>query len=543
MSSNNGDANYLFAGSGSERPAAGGAEQFWKVLIADDEPEVHDITKLVLKRYEYNGRGLRFLSAYSGEETLDMLNENPDCAVLFLDVVMETDDAGLRVANLIRNSLQNRNIRIVLRTGQPGQAPEQRVIMEYDINDYKEKTELTSQKLFTTITSALRSYQDIHNLDQNRAGLAQIISAANDLFTIQSLERFASHALEQLVSLLHETYALSKQELHGCAIIRDDEHKLRIFSGYGSYQQATGLSPEQALPMEQLEMIRRVMQERNTIIEGKNFAGFIRTQNRDEGVLLLSSPQDLRTYHIDMHLVDIYLTNLAIAMDNNFLTREINETQRDIINMLGEIVESKSKETANHVRRVGEYVHIFARGCGVAEPDLELMQMAALMHDVGKIGIPDSILQKPGKLTEEEMDIMRRHADIGFNILKSSKRRILREAAKIAKEHHEWWNGQGYPVGLKGENISLSGRITALADVFDALCHNRVYKKAMPVDEVVTYINDSSGKQFDPNLVRIFNERLDELLEIQRLYPDVAITHDWEKKSAQQQQGRAKQGH
>jgi putative nucleotidyltransferase with HDIG domain len=543
MSSNSGDANYLFAGSGAERPAAGGAEQFWKVLIADDEPEVHDITKLVLKRYEYNGRGLRFLSAYSGEETLDMLNENPDCAVLFLDVVMETDDAGLRVANLIRNSLQNRNIRIVLRTGQPGQAPEQRVIMEYDINDYKEKTELTSQKLFTTITSALRSYQDIHNLDQNRAGLAQIISAANDLFTIQSLERFASHALEQLVSLLHETYALSKQELHGCAIIRDDEHKLRIFSGYGSYQQATGLSPEQALPMEQLEMIRRVMQERNTIIEGKNFAGFIRTQNRDEGVLLLSSPQDLRTYHIDMHLVDIYLTNLAIAMDNNFLTREINETQRDIINMLGEIVESKSKETANHVRRVGEYVHIFARECGVAEPDLELMQMAALMHDVGKIGIPDSILQKPGKLTEEEMEIMRRHADIGFNILKSSKRRILREAAKIAKEHHEWWNGQGYPVGLKGENISLSGRITALADVFDALCHNRVYKKAMPVDEVVTYINDSSGKQFDPNLVRIFNERLDELLEIQRLYPDVAITHDWEKKSAQQQQGRAKQGH
>ena len=147
----------------------------WKVLIVDDEPEVHAVTKLALNDFSLNGKTLEFISAYSGEEAKAIFNTHSDIAVVLLDVVMETDDAGLKVAEYVRNELDNHFTRIILRTGQPGQAPEKDVIINYDINDYKSKTELTAQKLFTVIIAALRSYRDIIVIEENRRGLEKII--------------------------------------------------------------------------------------------------------------------------------------------------------------------------------------------------------------------------------------------------------------------------------------------------------------------------------------------------------------------------------
>lgn len=174
----------------------------WKLLVVDDDTEVHTVTRMALRSLRYRDRPLEILSAYSGAEASEMLAGRDDVAIILLDVVMETDDAGLRLVQHIREELNNRFVRIILRTGQPGQAPEERVIVDYDINDYKAKTELTAQKLFTAILTALRAYDDIMQLEMHRRGLRQIIETSDDLFKTRSLNQFATGVLIQLASFL-----------------------------------------------------------------------------------------------------------------------------------------------------------------------------------------------------------------------------------------------------------------------------------------------------------------------------------------------------
>ncbi|NLI93258.1 MAG: HD domain-containing protein [Peptococcaceae bacterium] len=153
--------------------------------------------------------------------------------------------------------------------------------------------------------------------------------------------------------------------------------------------------------------------------------------------------------------------------------------------------------------------------------DAELLKMASPMHDIGKVGIPDSILTKPGKLTEEEFTLMKTHTEIGFNLLKSSQRKIIRAASIISHQHHEKWNGKGYPLGLKEEEIHIFGRITAVTDVFDALASDRCYKKAWELDRIINLFKEERGKQFDPHLIDVFLECLDEMLIIKDTYTDL----------------------
>ncbi|RUO79618.1 hypothetical protein CWI83_03735 [Pseudidiomarina taiwanensis] len=163
------DSDFLFADEqDAELKPAKASQPGWKILIVDDEPEVHAVTRLALMEMVFEGRGIEFISAHSRAEAEAAIDANPDVAIVLLDVVMETDDAGLQVVNYIRQHAHNRFTRIVLRTGQPGHAPERAVVLNYDINDYKSKTELTAQKLFTCVMSALRSYRDIIEVDQAR---------------------------------------------------------------------------------------------------------------------------------------------------------------------------------------------------------------------------------------------------------------------------------------------------------------------------------------------------------------------------------------
>jgi len=340
----------------------------WKILIVDDEKDVHDVTILVLKRLSFDSRGLVFLSAFSAAEAKKILRDQPDIAVIFLDVVMEDDNAGLSLVAYIREELHNDMVRIILRTGHPGQAPEESVTMEYDINDYRKKSELTSLSLQTVLITALRSYRYIA--------------------TIQGLNR------------------------------------------------------------------------------------------------------------------------------------EIEDTQEELIYALGEIAESRSVETGHHVRRVGETSRILATKCGLPIEQAFLLQLAASMHDLGKIAINDSILNKPGPLSVEEFEIMKTHCDLGSEILGGSKRPLLQMAAIIAKEHHENYDGTGYPQGLKGEEINMYSRIVALADVFDALGMKRVYKEPWPREKILECIRAERGKKFDPRLVDLFFQNVDEIDQIRKQFPD-----------------------
>ncbi|MCR8631071.1 HD domain-containing phosphohydrolase [Paenibacillus radicis (ex Xue et al. 2023)] len=225
----------------------------------------------------------------------------------------------------------------------------------------------------------------------------------------------------------------------------------------------------------------------------------------------------------DLEHLSLAASYAGKSLESALLSNEIEETQKEIIFTMGEIGESRSKETGNHVKRVAEYSYILALGLGMSEEEAELLKIASPMHDIGKVAIPDAVLKKPGKLTEEEFDIMKSHTDIGYGLLKNSNRHILKTAAIVAHQHHEKWNGRGYPTGLSGENIHIYGRITAIADVFDALGSERVYKAAWELDRILNLFKEESGEHFDPKVVDAFMEQLPKILKVREQYSDVAL--------------------
>lgn len=205
------------------------------------------------------------------------------------------------------------------------------------------------------------------------------------------------------------------------------------------------------------------------------------------------------------------------------LNDEIINTQKEVVEKMGAIGETRSRETGDHVRRVAEYSYMLAKYYGLSEQEALLLKQASPMHDIGKVGIPDSILNKPGKLTEEEFEIMKTHAEIGYEMLKHSERDILKASAIVAYTHHEKWNGTGYPQGTKGSDIHIFGRITAVADVFDALGHDRVYKKAWELERILALFQEERGKHFDPTLIDLFFENLDKFLEVKDKFDNVIL--------------------
>ncbi|MFB1033253.1 MAG: HD domain-containing protein [Aliarcobacter cryaerophilus] len=202
------------------------------------------------------------------------------------------------------------------------------------------------------------------------------------------------------------------------------------------------------------------------------------------------------------------------------LNEEIENTQKEVVFTMGSIGDRRSKETGNHVKRVAEYSKLLAIYYGLDKKEAEMLKQASPMHDIGKVAIPDAILNKPGRFDETEREIMNTHAKLGYEMLKHSNRPLLKMAAIVANEHHEKWDGSGYPNGLKAENIHIYGRITALADVFDALGSDRVYKKAWDDEKIFNLFKEERAKHFDPKLVDIFFEHLDEFLKIRETFRD-----------------------
>jgi two-component system response regulator RpfG len=225
-------------------------------------------------------------------------------------------------------------------------------------------------------------------------------------------------------------------------------------------------------------------------------------------------------------MIRVFSSNISIAFANLDLSERIESTQREMIFTLGELVESRSKETGNHVRRVGSMSAWLGRKAGMDEREVELLALAAPLHDIGKIGIPDEILLKPGRLSPREMDVMRRHTLIGYEILKDSPSRYLQQGAVIAVGHHERYDGSGYPKGLRGEEIPMVARIVAVADVYDALTSVRPYKPAWPSDEAVGYVTTQRARHFDPQCVDAFLARLDSIREVQAILRDGGVVDE-----------------
>ena len=492
-------------------------ENPWKILIADDEEEIHQITKMVLSDYLFDNRSIDFISTYSGKETKETVKKHPDIAIILLDVVMETENAGLDVVQFIRNDLRNKFIRIILRTGQPGKAPEQNVIMEYDINEYKEKTELTSRKLYTIVTASLRAYKDLITIDKTRRVLELVIRSSEHIFSNNSLENFTTSVLKQMASILNLDRNDLNAEASGFAALHENGQFL-ILAGTGDFKKMVNRNAMETLPQSIQRQIKLVLEGEKGLFVDDAYIGYFRTKTGAQNLIYLNGCKNLTALEKD--LIRIFSSNVAIVYDNIYLSQEIVDTQKEIIFTLGELVDTRSKGLANHVRRVAEFSFQMALLAGLDQQEAELLKLASPMHDVGKIGIPDAILNKPEALTIDEYAVIRSHSGIGHEILKNSKRKILKAATIVAQQHHEHWDGNGYPQGLRGEKIHIYGRITGLADVFDALSHSRVYKKAWPKDQVVERIKQERGKHFDPHLVDLFLENTDRFFAINQEFPE-----------------------
>lgn len=516
------DNELRFAPEDSASPRGQSAIPPWKILIVDDEQGVHDVTRLALKNFEFDGRGLDFLHAYSDQTARRILASHHDIALTLVDVVMEHEHAGLDLVRHIREDLNNPLIRIVLRTGQPGQAPERAVIRDYDINDYKEKTELTAQKLYSTVYTSLRSYRDLSALEANRHGLEHVIRASGAVFQISDLNRFIQGVLEQLVALLY----LGEDSLYigcECVAVESQLDQLSVVAATGNYAHLIGRNPNECLAPELLDLVAEVLHDKRSMVRDSHYIGYFQPRQGREDVIFVTSARPLTVD--DRKLMELFLQNVSIAYENALLRDEIEGTQRDMVYMLGEAIETRSRETGQHVRRVAEYCRLIAQGIGLSEREAEILHIASPLHDFGKIGIPDHILHKPGKLTEDEWSIMKNHAQLGDEMLSRSDREILQAAAILAGQHHERWNGGGYPRGLRGEEIHIYGRIGAVADVFDALAGRRCYKEPWPVERILQFLEEQKGGQFDPAIVDWVLAHREQMVAVLEQYPDTGPLH------------------
>jgi len=497
----------------------------WKVLIVDDDESVHELTRLALRDLQFEGRGIVTLSAFSGKEANILVAAHPDAAMVLLDVVMEDELAGLAVVRYVRETLKNRRIRIVLRTGQPGSAPEQDVISNYDINDYKEKTELTSRKLFTLMHSCLRGYRDICVIEENKRGLEQIIESSADLFRTQSLDQLTTGVLRQLDTLLNLRggfFARSSTDQQrgagGVALVRRSADDINVVAATGSFAGCEGLRALDMIPIDAHEKLKLALETDEGQYWDDKFIGIFQTGNKADRIVYLTGVQPVNEF--DHHLIKLFSRNAGISFENLLLREEVEETQRELVYRLGGAVETRSKEAGGHVRRVAEMSRQLGLLAGMDEHDATILKFASPMHDVGKIGISDSILNKPGSLTPEEWLVMQRHTVIGHELFMGSEREILRLSGLISLEHHEKWDGTGYPHGKKGEEIHIAGRITAVVDVFDALLSKRVYKEAWPLEKVTTLMREQSGNHFDPRLVALLLDHMPLFLSIRQARGD-----------------------
>lgn len=518
--------DFLFADDNEEEIEE--QRESWKILVVDDEPEVHAVTKLALSDFVFQEKKLEFISAHSGAEAKEIFEQHNDIAVVLLDVVMETDDAGLRVAEFIRNEANNYFTRIILRTGQPGQAPEKDVIVNYDINDYKSKTELTAQKLFTVIIATLRSYRDIVSIEESRKGLEKIISASADLFSIHSLENFIDGIIQQLSSLLGGTadaaYITSAIGSENGAAFSKNISDFVVFTGKHDGDEKYAKPLQDVVSVEVLTACKKALMNQDVVYSDDYVVAYCQS-NTEPGSLLYLSGLPRKLNANDKHLIEIFAKHVQIAFENVLLTKDVEDTQKEILNRVGQAMECQLSG-GRHIQRMTVLCELLAREFGLAEDEVEVISLAVPLHDIGKLKVPVEILTKPSELTQDEIEVVKKHSQDGYDLLKDSDKPIIQTAALLAKQHHERWDGKGYPDGLSGTQINIYSRIAAVADVYDALRGTRCYKEPWPLEKVIEKFENERGKQFDPGLVDVLLKNIKKFEAVIFSYPDNEPPYD-----------------
>ena len=473
-----------------------GPRHVWKLLVVDDEPDVRELTRLNLRGFRFADRDLSIIEAGSAYEAREALAQHPDIAVALVDVVMETDDAGLRLVEYIRKELHNTMLRLVIRTGQPGLAPERFVIDHYDIDDYKDKTELTAARLYTTVRSALKAYRDLRTIDLNRVGLSHVLAAAPDIYRIsnRSVNQFFQGVLTQIVGLCNLSDSSFISSIDGL-IATFDDRDITVQASSGTLEMS-----------DRFERIRQQCAEAVTsgqMPEGLRKDAFVvplLVQRQPVGFIYIEPTQDLS--EADRSLISVMAQQCSSALENLRLHTDLTRSYDHMIHMLARVAEFKDRTTGHHIRRIDQYTRLVVLELGYTAEEADLYGKASRLHDVGKVGISDAVLGKPGKLTPAEYEQVQKHTQIGATILAGDP--FLEVARDVALHHHERWDGKGYPEGRPSREFHFVTRIVSVVDAFDAMVSRRPYKSASGPDEAAAEIERESGRQFDPTVVTAF---------------------------------------
>lgn len=477
----------------------------WRVLIVDDEPAIHQVTKLALNRLVLENRHIEFLDAFSAQEAKVILQNESDIAMIFLDVIMETDTAGLDLVHWIRDELKNNLIRIVLRTGQPGAAPEERVILEYDINDYKEKTELVRSKLFSTTCAALRNYRELYRLEQarhheqiTREGLEKVVLACANLFESSSLYDFATGLLQQVASLLHLHEDGMFLKASAFSALKDNA-EFTILAKTGRFE-----AMDQGLPEDVHRYVALACDAGKSIHIDERFIGYYPSKHGQIDIIYFEGVD--RFERVDERLLELFGTNISAALERFLSFQRYKESQARLVLQLAQSIEKREGIILDHSQKMTQLCIYIGGHYGLSRSELELLELLAPLHDIGLLSIPQEVLNKPGPLSEEERALIQAHTEAGRKIFESEENDVLSSAARIAFEHHERFDGTGYPQGLQGHQSYILGKIVGIADTFIALTTQRTYRQAWTVDQALEYLREERGKQFDPVLVDIFTD-------------------------------------
>lgn len=369
----------------------------------------------------------------------------------------------------------------------------------------------------TIIKPILNAHGQISEYIGIRTDITQLENFKNNL---QKRLNITNKTFKEVVNLSKEYEKaldagtiISRTDTQGNIVYAND--RFYEITGYGR-DEVIGKTHRIIKHEETTDRLYRQMWE--TITAGRTWSGTLKNRRKDGSEYVVKSV----IYPIknnDGHNLE-YMAIRSDITEVVLLHQEIEKTQREVIYKMGEIGETRSRETGEHVKRVAAYSYLLAKLAGLSEDDADLLKNASPMHDIGKVGIADAILLKPGKLNDDEFLTIQEHTTIGHNILKDSDRRLLQTAAIVAHEHHEKYDGSGYPRGLKEEEIHIFGRITAIVDVFDALAHDRVYKKAWPLEKIRALISQERARHFDPRLADLFLENFDAFVAIKNRYSD-----------------------
>ena len=458
-------------------------EKIVNILIIDDNPKNIQVAANVLKSAKlYN-----IFFATSGEKGIEQLKKR-DYALILLDINMPGID-GYTTAGIIKNDILYTKIPIIFLSANANQE-RIREGFEHGGADYITKP-----------------FDDVELLHRVKTHVELFLAKE----ALQSEVAETKTLLEQYKNAVDIGALVSKTDTRGYITYIND--KFCEISKY-TKEELMGQNHNIVRSPDMSKQIFKNLWE--TIKSKKTWNGVIKNRAKDG-----------TAYFVDatiMPILDAHgeiLEYISIRTDMTkeiALREEIVSSQEEILHTLGELGEWRSKETGDHVNRVSLYSEVLAQAYGLNYEETNLLKMASPMHDIGKVVIPDEILLKPGKLTDEEFQTMRNHAKYGWEIFHKSKHELLQTAALIAHEHHEKWDGTGYPNKLHGIEISLFGRITAIADVFDALSHDRVYKKAWTLEDTLNFMKEESGKSFEPKLVELLIENIDAILKIKKLY-------------------------